>query len=377
MLILTFDVARVHLGSKRATLKRYEIDRNMYALSLFSGCGGDTLGMTNAGIDVKWYSEIKKPFQKTHESNFPDSECIGGDITKIEDETFKALKGKVGVIFAGFPCQSFSHAGKKRADDTRGQLYLDFVRATTHIEPEFIIGENVKGLLSRKTSTGENFIDVIEKAFKDIGYTCEHKLFPVVKYGVPQKRERLIIVGWKDPDYVYTWPDEVNVDVSLKNILEFNMDGALEVPKALIETAGVVADSILVGEGEPHGVVHPYLIDRCKQRNLEYNGKRVGEYGFSFGKRVSPIHCEIVDIKNPSKTIISTYDHQPRLFVAQRVGEKYYLRPYTVDELKQIQGFPKNYVMEGSRKDQVVQLGNAVPPPLIQKIVESMTRKKL
>ena len=67
----------------------------MSALSLFSGCGGDTLGMKKAGLDVKWYSEIKKPFQKTHESNFPDSECIGGDITKIEDETFKALKGRV------------------------------------------------------------------------------------------------------------------------------------------------------------------------------------------------------------------------------------------------------------------------------------------
>jgi len=345
----------------------------MSALSLFSGCGGDTLGMKSAGLDVKWYSEIKKPFCKTHESNFPKSECIGTDITKIPDEKFMELKGGVKVIFAGFPCQSFSNAGKKRADDTRGQLYLDFVRATRCIEPEFIIGENVKGLLSRKTSTGENFIDVIEQAFKDIGYTCEHKLFPIVKYGVPQKRERLIIVGWKDPAYVHKWPDEVDVDVSLKNILEFNMDGTIEVPKDLIDKAGVEEDSILIGEGESGGVVHPYLIDRCKQRNLEYNGKQVGEYGFSFGKRVSPIHCEIVDIKMPSKTIISTYDHQPRLFVAQRVGNKYYLRPYTVDELKQIQGFPKDYIMEGSPKDQVVQLGNAVPPPLIQKIVESIS----
>jgi DNA (cytosine-5)-methyltransferase 1 len=345
----------------------------MSALSLFSGCGGDTLGMKNAGLGVKWYSEIKKPFCKTHESNFPDSVCIGTDITKIPDEKFEELKGKVKVIFAGFPCQSFSHAGKKRADDTRGQLYLDFVRATKCIEPDFIIGENVKGLLSRKTSTGENFIDVIERAFKDIGYTCEHKLFPIVKYGVPQKRERLIIVGWKDPNYVHKWPDEASVDVSLRNILEFSMDGTIEVPKDLIENAGVTEDSILIGQGEPYGVVHPYLVDRCKQRNLEYNGKRVGEYGFSFGKRVSPIHCEIVDIKMPSKTIISTYDHQPRLFVAQRVGKKYYLRPYTVNELKQIQGFPKDYVMEGSQKDQVVQLGNAVPPPLIQKIVESIS----
>ena len=348
----------------------------MAALSLFSGCGGDTLGMHNAGLDVKWYSEIKKPFQKTHESNFPGSECIGGDVTKIPDEKFQELKGKVKVIFAGFPCQSFSHAGKKRADDTRGQLYLDFVRATKNIEPDFIIGENVKGLLSRKTSEGKPFIEVIEKAFKDIGYTCEHKLFPVVKYGVSQQRERLIIVGWKDPNYVHKWPDEVDVDVSLKNILEFSMEGTIKVPKELIKNAKVAEESILVGEGKPIDTVHPYLKDRVEKRDLEYNGKKVGKYGFSFGKRISPIHCEIVDITKPSKTIISTYDHQPRLFVAQRVDKNYYLRPYTINELKQIQGFPKDYVMEGTWKDQVVQLGNAVPPPLIQKVVESMIRER-
>ena len=170
----------------------------MSALSLFSGCGGDTLGMKNAGLDVKWYSEINPSFQKTHEANFPHSNCIGGDITKIPNEKFKELKGKVKVIFAGFPCQSFSHAGKKRADDTRGQLYLDFVRATKNIEPDFIIGEYVKGLLSRKTSTGENFIDVIEKAFKDIGYRCEYKLFPVVKYGVPQQLSLIHISSPRD-----------------------------------------------------------------------------------------------------------------------------------------------------------------------------------
>jgi len=382
----------------------------MSALSLFSGCGGDTLGMKNAGLDVKWYSELQKPFCKTHESNFPNSECIGTDITKIPDEKFKELKGEVKVIFAGFPCQSFSHAGKKRADDSRGQLYLEFVRAAKNIEPDFIIGENVKGITSRTTTTGEKFIDVIEQAFKDIGYTCEHKMFPVVKYGVPQQRERLIIVGWKDPNYVHKWPEELDADVSLKNILKFNMEGTIKVPKELITKAGVKEESILKGDGtyEQSGAksrklatdainspdfatyttllkqavnalddsVHPYLKDRVKQRNLEYNGKKVGKYGFSFGKRVSPIHCKIVDITKPSKTIISTYDHQPRLFVAQKVKEEYYLRPYTVDELKQIQGFPKDYVMEGSLKDQVVQLGNAVPPPLIQRIVESMIQEK-
>lgn len=350
------------------------------ALSLFSGCGGDTLGMTNAGLDVTWYSELKRPFQKTHDANFPGSTCIGGDITTIHDDTFRALRGRVDVIFAGFPCQSFSHAGKKRADDTRGQLYLDFVRATACIEPSFIIGENVKGLLARKTNTGEPFIQCIVRAFKDIGYTCDYALFPVVQYGVPQTRERLLIVGWKDPAYVHEWPAPAPASASapapgLQGILTFDMDGAVEVPDELFVQAGVAPESILDGQGEPYGTAHPYLVDRVNARGISYMGKAISDYCFSFGKRISPVHCEIVDITKPSKTIISTYDHQPRLFVAQRVGQKKYLRPYTIDELKQIQGFPKTYRMEGTRKEQIVQLGNAVPPPLVQRVVESMLRK--
>jgi DNA (cytosine-5)-methyltransferase 1 len=74
-------------------------------------------------------------------------------------------------------------------------------------------------------------------------------MFPVVKYGVPQQRERLIIVGWKDPNYVHKWPEEIDADVSLKNILEFNMEGTIKVPKELITKAGVKEESILKGDG--------------------------------------------------------------------------------------------------------------------------------
>ena len=138
---------------------------NPTALSLFSGCGGDTLGMTNAGINVTHYSELKPIIQKTHELNFPESTLVGGDINKITDEEFEKLEGKIDIIFGGFPCQSFSNAGKKNPKDARGQLYLQFVRAARIIKPKYIIGENVKGLLTRTTEDGEKFIDIIIKSF--------------------------------------------------------------------------------------------------------------------------------------------------------------------------------------------------------------------
>ena len=83
-------------------------------------------------------------------------------------------------------------------------------------------------------------------------------------------------------------------------------------------------------------------------------------------------HCEIIDIRQPSKTIICTYEHQPRLFVPLKNPSGCYLRMLLSDELKQIQGFPEDYKINGSTKEQIIQIGNAVPPPLIKAIVENI-----
>ena len=338
------------------------------ALSLFSGCGGDTLGMSQSGLDVKWYSELVSTFQESHDMNFKHSTLLGGDIRKIPDEKFEELRGKVDTIFAGFPCQSFSHGGKKDPDDPRGQLFHQFVRATRLIQPKFIIGENVKGLLTRKTQNGGLFLDLILEEFRTIGYTCHYKVFSADAAGVPQSRERLILVGSKEP-MVDPFPSlRGSPKKVLRDVLRFDMAGAIKVDRELLTEAGVPEEHILVGEGEPIGTPHPYLQLKVSERDVTYNGKRVSTYAFSFGKRKSPVHCEVVDPRICSKTLICTYDHQPRLFVAQKTPEGYYLRPYTIDEIKEIQGFPRDYKLSGNLKQQIVQLGNAVPPPLIREV---------
>lgn len=116
---------------------------------------------------------------ETHLKAFPESVLLRSkdgatDIKKIEDEVFKRLNGKIDLIFGGFPCQGFSHAGKKRMNDPRNELIHEFVRATKIIEPEWIIGENVKGLLSRKgvypVGTRERpVIEIINELFEEIG----------------------------------------------------------------------------------------------------------------------------------------------------------------------------------------------------------------
>jgi site-specific DNA-cytosine methylase len=125
---------------------------------------------------------------------------------------------------------------------------------------------------------------------------------------------------------------------------------------------------------------HPYLLSKLnptlEQRTYpKPNSKTksiIYDSLFSFGKRNSPIHCEIIDIRNPSKTIICTYGHQPRMFVPLHNPCGYFLRSLLPDELKQIQGFPSTYTICGNTKEQIIQIGNAVPPPLVQSIVQTI-----
>ena len=152
----------------------FDKSKQLKAISLFSGMGGDTLGMTNAGVKVIAFSENVKYIRDTHLANFNDCEIIGedvnSDITKIPDEEFRKYKHKVDIIFAGFPCQGFSNAGKKKINDPRNTLFREFVRATKLIQPKIIIGENVKGLLSRKTSNNEKYISLSSSHLSKTGY---------------------------------------------------------------------------------------------------------------------------------------------------------------------------------------------------------------
>lgn len=347
-------------------------DKEKSAMSLFSGMGGDTLGIEQANLNVVLYSEKMKQFQMTHEENFSNSKLIGGDITQISDQTFLKYKNKLKLIFAGFPCQGYSNAGKKDPNDPRNSLFREFIRATKLIEPDYIIGENVKGLLSRKTGTGENVIDIIVEEFKKLEYNVIYKVFKIDKYGVPQKRERLIIFGVKkDLNKQLKFPEELNTHVDLINIVKFNMMGAIKIAKEDFDMTTIPQECILtdMDNDETENNVHPYLRVIAKNRDYVYNGIPFPNR-LSFSKRDSSVHSEIIDIRKPSKTIICTYDHQPRLFVPLKNKNGYYLRCLLPDELKQIQGFPVDYKLTGSLKEQIVQIGNAIPPPLIKQIVE-------
>ena len=337
----------------------------MKAISLFSGMGGDTLGMENAGIDVVAFNDFNKKAIETHKANF-SSKLIDEelDIKKIPDETFLEYRGSINLIFAGFPCQGFSHGGKKLPNDPRNTLFKEFVRATQLIGPEFIIGENVEGLLGRKTETGKAYIEVIKEEFENIGYVVKYQIIKAEEYSVPQLRRRLIIVGVHNTlDYNYEFPIGIDSNPSI-NFIEKTLKGSIEVPPELLINKNVTIVTI----NDKDDSVHPYIVSTLN-KTPEYNGKKFKSL-LSYAKRESPIHLEMMDYTKPSKTIICTYDHQPRLLVPLKWENKYYVRPFNVNELKQIQGFPQDFIINGKLKDQIVQIGNAVPPPVVTAIIK-------
>ena len=364
----------------------------MKSISLFSGMGGDTLGMEIAGCNVIAFNDFNRSSIDTHNANFPNCKLISTkddkgktciDILKIPDTEFEKYKTEdIDFIFAGFPCQGFSNAGKKLPDDPRNTLFREFARVAKLIKPKYIIGENVSGLLSRKTAGGLTYISVIQNEFESIGYTIYYKVFKTTEFGVPQERKRLIIVGIRnDLNTNYNFPqpnyDEVQL-LDLKNIIKFSMKGAIKMEPEDFDFTEIPEDCIITNldntENEIPEDVHPYLKMKVSSKGGSYNDNVFSNL-FSFGKRISPIHCEIIDIRQTSKTIICSYDHQPRLFVPLRNANGYFIRCILPDELKQIQGFPPDFILTGNNKNRVTQIGNAVPPPLVAKIVKSIIER--
>jgi DNA (cytosine-5)-methyltransferase 1 len=342
------------------------MSKKLKAISLFSGAGGDTLGMKQSGIDVLGYVEYNKSAIETHNHNFKECKLIGEDITKIKNADFSEYVGKVDLLFGGFPCQSFSHGGNKKANDSRGFLYREFVRIAKYVKPRVIIGENVKGLLTRKTEDDILFLDMIIDDFLKIGYKLQYTLFNMKDYGLPQDRQRILIYGFRQDLNFSMDLRNINNDMPKKynkDILQYSLKNALQIDNEsiikMIPEGKYIEDKddVSIAGGNPP----TNLIKCCKNEHL------------SFKKRSKSIFSCIIDKDDISRTILSTYSRMPRLFVPIKNATGVYLRPYTILELQLIQGFPKDFVFKGSEIEQIIQIGNAIPPVFICNVMDYIT----
>lgn len=158
-------------------------------ISLFSGAGGMDLGFINAGFDIVWANDFFKEAVESYKKNV-DERIIYGDITKIPSSE---MPDDIDLVIGGFPCQGFSIANTKRSmKDERNFLYKEMLRVIDDKKPKFFVAENVKGILSMKK--GKVF-EMIKKDFKKLGYNVDAKLLNAAEYGIPQARERVVIIG--------------------------------------------------------------------------------------------------------------------------------------------------------------------------------------
>ena len=191
---------------------------NFRFIDLFAGIGGIRLGFESVGGKCVFSSEFDEVACKTYEANF--GEHPSGDITKIEAKDIPDFD----ILLGGFPCQAFSIIGKKEGfeNETCGTLFFEIERILKEKMPKAFMLENVRNLTAHDKG---NTFKVIRTHLEALGYNVYAKVLNAMDYGVPQKRERIIIVGFKD-DVFFTFPDPVPVSQrkTLKDILETDVD---------------------------------------------------------------------------------------------------------------------------------------------------------
>ncbi len=327
------------------------------SVELFAGAGGLALGLEKAGFDSVFLNEIDKNACETLQKNRPNWNVKKGDISKID---FTPLEGKIDFLSGGFPCQSFSYAGKSLGfEDTRGTLFFEFARAIKEIKPRVFLGENVKGLLNH--DKGET-IKNIKKVLTDLGYTLiEPKVLKAIFYQVPQKRERVLFIGVRN-DLVeasnFKWPSPYKRILTMKDALLkgelFESDVPISKGQKYPERKKEILSKV-----PPGGCWRNLPIEIQKEYMLKSYYLGGGKTGMA--RRLS--------WDEPSLTLTCA--------PAQKQTERCHpneTRPLTIREYARIQTFPDDWEFCGALTSQYKQIGNAVPVNLAFAVGRSLIR---
>ena len=326
-------------------------------VDLFCGAGGLSCGLEMSGMSCILGTDQDKAAIDTFQKNHPDAETFVDDISKLTKAKLKKATGgkKVHLVCGGPPCQGMSTAGLGIPDDPRNFLFLEFVRIVQELKPDYIILENVTGMVGKKN---KNILDAIMHRFSELGYVISTKVLSAEHYGVPQRRRRTIVVGNKkgyefkfpNPEFgeKKNLPSYVTVGKVFKNIRE--KDDNNDLKSAKIKNELELKRIKLIPEGSGiryHDDEKKYW---PKKLWLDIDWSEVTE-----NHRLREIQYHRLDRKNVSPTIMTgryTYYHPT---------EDRYLTPR---EAATIMSFPNDFVFEGSVAQQWRQIGNAVAPLL-------------
>lgn len=294
----------------------------MKVVSLFSGAGGLDLGFKMAGHEIIWANDLYEDAVETYKHNL-SNHIVCEDISRIDTENIPDCD----IIIGGFPCQGFSVANMKRNEsDERNALYKQLIRVIKAKKPKFFLAENVKGLTNLAKGT---VFKMILSDFSAIGYKVSYQVLNAADYGVPQTRQRVIIVGVRnDINFEYIFPAPTH-----------SKDGENGLPHwiSVGEAMSVIPDPDLPNDLPNH--------DYSKYK-LQFNGY--------LGHRA-------LDPEKPAPTVTARGDNKGGVVILPHPTAQ---RRMSCRELATVQSFPLDYKFFGNRSSVYRQIGNAVPPLL-------------
>ena len=339
-------------------------------ISLFSGCGGLDLGLHQAGFDTVFATDLEPLCEASYKSNFPQARFFCGSITAVTPQVLEADIGtplpRIDLLAGGPPCPPFSKSRFYRREKSRSladpvglETFTGYFRILRLVQPRAFLLENVAGLAYGVHAEGLNY--VYEEA-KSLGYTVTHKVLNSADYGVPQLRERCIVIGTKSGNY--NLPSPTHRDPNSRGPFERELPPWLSVGTFLSDL-----DSEENAHDDGHfagGQHHDLLVQVPPGQNYLFFTKERGHPTpkfkwrsryWSFLLKLSPVL--------PSWTIQARRSNNMGPFHWRN-------RILRIAEVKRIQRFPDSWRLAGTIEQQWRQIGNAVPPPLAKILGRSL-----
>lgn len=354
-------------------------------IDLFAGAGGMSLGFEQAGFDMVAAVELDPVHAAIHKFNFPNCATICADVSTVSGNDIRKAAGignrRVDLVVGGAPCQGFSLIGHRAIDDPRNSLVREFVRIVCELEARYFVFENVKGLTLGKHRA---FLEELVQAFKERGYNVRKPwdVLNAADYGVPQNRERLILLGAKQglalPPYPKHSDSPVNCKQALGDLPDVEKYAALvdsdeiELPAKLWKAPSKYAREMRCLSNDAWHFGYP----REWNPRLLTASMRTGHTDISKRRFSQTVSGETEPIsrffKLPAEGVSNTLragtDASRGAFTSPRPIHYEHPRCITVREMARLHGFPDWFRFHETKWHGARQIGNAVAPPLARAV---------
>ncbi|MGJ1365763.1 DNA cytosine methyltransferase [Sphingobacterium spiritivorum] len=343
--------------------------QDFLAVDIFSGAGGLSLGAEMAGIKVMVAVEKDRSSALTFKKNHPNSEVIIDDIQEIDP--LQITSKEPFILFGGPPCQGFSSSNTKsrNLDNPNNYLFHEFVRFVRLLKPKWFLFENVEGIT---TFDKGNTVKQIKKLFEELGYSTNEKVLCAADYGIPQNRNRFIMVGNRMKiDFEFPKPFNYTVTVgdAFEDLPSLN-NGDL---KDKLSYGGTISKDNQYAKLMRSGLRKcrqnlvscnkEYVIERYKHIKPGQNWQAIPEELMQNYKDRNNCHSGIYRRLDPLKPSVVISNYRKNMLI-----HPFEDRGLSVREAARLQSFPDNFYFEGSLIEIQQQIGNAVPP-LLAKVI--------